>query len=111
MLKINRRNNSLHYQIYQKEEGVRFELEFKHRQIKSVQDYLFHNHLDIFEDKLVLQFFKYSGQMLRLDYEYADWILDFRRKYQLVNPSNRRLLTSYLKNGKIISFIAVFVFY
>jgi len=98
MLKVNRRNNSLHYRVYQKDERVRFELEFKHRQTQSVQDYLFHNHLDIFEHKLVLQFFKYSGQVLRLDYQYADWILDFRRKYRLVNPSNKTLLTSYLEN-------------
>lgn len=51
VLKINRRNNSLHYQIYQKDEGVRFELELKPRQTKSVQDYLFHNRLDVFEQK------------------------------------------------------------
>jgi len=101
VLKINRRNNSLHYQVYQKDQCVRFELEFKHRQTQSVQDYLFHNHLDIFENKLVLKFFKYSGQVLRLDYQYADWILDFRRKYRLVNPSNKMLLTSYLENRKM----------
>jgi hypothetical protein len=98
VLKINRRNNSLHYQIYQKDEGVRFELEFKHRQTKSVQNYLFHNRLDVFEQKLVLQYFKYSGQVLRLDYQYTDWIVDFRRRYILVKPSNPSLLTSYLKN-------------
>lgn len=43
MLKVNRRNNSLHYRVYQKNESVRFELELKHRQTKLVQDYLFHN--------------------------------------------------------------------
>jgi hypothetical protein len=32
VLKINRRNNSLHYRVYQKDQSVRFELEFKHRQ-------------------------------------------------------------------------------
>lgn len=103
MLKINRRNNSLHYRVYQKNERVRFELEFKHRQTKSVQDYLFQNHLDIFEDKLVLQFFKYSGQVLCLYYEYADWILDFRRKYGygIINTSKKTLLTSYLENRRI----------
>ena len=36
--------------------------------------------------------------MLRLDYQYADWILNFRRRYRLINPSNRALLTSYIKN-------------
>jgi hypothetical protein len=59
---------------------------------------LFNNHLDVFEHKLVLQYFKYSGQVLRLDYQYADWVIDFRRKYRPVNTSNRALLTSYLEN-------------
>jgi hypothetical protein len=30
MLKVNRRNNLLHYRVYQKDQGGRFELEFKH---------------------------------------------------------------------------------
>ena len=101
VLKVNRRNNSLHYRIYQKDQGVRFELEFKHRQTKLVQNYLFNNQLDIFEDKLVLQFFKYSGQVLRLDYQYTDWVIDFRRRYRMVNSSNPVLLTSYLKNRRM----------
>jgi hypothetical protein len=45
VLKVNRRNNSLHYRVYQKDQGVRFELEFKHRQTKLVQNYLFNNQL------------------------------------------------------------------
>ena len=60
MLKVNRRNNSLHYRVYQKNERVRFELELKHRQTKLIQDYLFQNQLDVFEYELVLQYFKYS---------------------------------------------------
>ena len=49
MLKVNRRNNSRHYRVYQRDETVRFELELKHRQTKLLQDYLFKNQLDIFE--------------------------------------------------------------
>jgi hypothetical protein len=49
---------------------------------------LFNNQLNIFECKLVLQYFKYSGQVLHLDYLYTDWIVDFRRRYRLVNPRN-----------------------
>ena len=60
-LKGNRRNESLHYRVYQKDQSIRFVLECKHGQTQLVQNYLFNNHLDIFEDKLVLQFFKYSG--------------------------------------------------
>jgi hypothetical protein len=78
---------------------VRFEVELKHRQTKSVEYYLFNNQLDIFEHLLVRQFFKYSGQVLRLDYDYADWILNFQRRYPLIKPSNQSLLTSYLENN------------
>jgi hypothetical protein len=97
MLKVNRRNNSLHYRVYQKNESVRFELELKHRQTKLVQDYLFHNQLDIFEDHLVRQYFKYSGKVLRLDYNYTDWIVDFQRKSQ-GKLNSRPLVTSYLES-------------
>lgn len=81
MLKVNRRNNSRHYRVYQKDETVRFELELKHRQTKLVQDYLFNNQLDVFEYELVLQYFKYFERVLRSDYFYTDWILDFQRRY------------------------------
>ena len=100
MLKVNRRNNSRHYRVYQKDETVRFELELKHRQTKLVQDYLFQNQLDMFEHLLVLQYFEYSGQLLRSDYPYTDWILNFQRRYW-GNPTFRPLMTSYLENQLI----------
>ena len=31
ILKVNRRNNSVHYRVYQKDQRVRFEIELKHR--------------------------------------------------------------------------------
>jgi hypothetical protein len=34
ILKVNRRNNALHYRIYEKDFGTRFELEIKHGQTK-----------------------------------------------------------------------------
>lgn len=97
ILKVNRKNNSLHYRIYPKDQGFCFDLEFQHRQTKLVQDYLFHNPFDIFEHQLVLQYFKYSGRVLRFDYVYTDWIVDFQRRHdQLVNPTYYSLVTSYL---------------
>ena len=36
MLKVNQRNNSCHYRVYQRDETARFELELKHRQTKLV---------------------------------------------------------------------------
>jgi len=80
-----------------RDETVRFELELKHRQTKLVQDYLFENQLGIFEHQLVIQYFQYSGQVLRSDYSYTDWILDFQRRYQ-GNPTSCLLVTNYLDN-------------
>lgn len=39
LLKVNRRNHSLHYRVYQKDQGVPFEFESKHRRTKLVQNY------------------------------------------------------------------------
>lgn len=36
--------------------------------------------------------------MLHLNYQYTDWVVDFRRRSRLANSNNRPLLTSYLKN-------------
>ena len=100
ILKVNRRNNSVHYRVYQKDQRVRFEIELKHRLTKLVQDYLFQNQLDIFEHQLIIQYFQYSERVLCLDYPYTDWILDFQRRYQL-NPTYRSLVTNYLENQRI----------
>ena len=104
ILKINRRNNSLHYRVYQKDQNVRFEIELKHRQTKLVQDYLFQNQLDVFENQLVIKYFQYSKRVLYLDYTYTDWILDFERRhleYDLINSTYSLLVTSYLENQRI----------
>ena len=88
----------MHYRVYQKDQRVRFEIELKYRQTKLIQDYLFQNQLDIFEHQLVIQYFKYSGQVLCLDYVYTDWVVDFQRRQQR-NPTSRSLVTSYLETG------------
>ena len=41
ILKVNRRSNALHYRVYQKNDGVQFELEIKKRKTKSVHSFLF----------------------------------------------------------------------
>jgi hypothetical protein len=76
MLKVNWRNNSRHYRVYQKDQSVTFwyvlNLNLKHRQTKLVQ--VFKNQLDVFEYQLVIEYFRYSGQVLRSDYQYTSWI-------------------------------------
>ena len=100
MLKVNRRNNSVHYRIYQKNQNVRFELELKYRQTRLVQNYLFNNQIDIFENKLVHQFFKSSEKYLRVDSPCSNWIVDFKRRSQ-DKTLVRSLVTSYFKNKQI----------
>jgi hypothetical protein len=97
ILKINRRNNSLHYRVYQKDQNVRFEIELKHRQTKLVQDYLFQNQLDVFENQLVIKYFQYSKRVLYLDYTYTDWVLDFQRRYR-ATTTFRPVVYNYLEN-------------
>ena len=99
ILKVNRRNNSIHYRVYQKDQSVRFEIELKHRETKLVQDYLFQNQLDIFEHKLVIRYFQYSERVLCLGYPYTDWVVDFQRRHrQLVNLHSRSLVVDYIGN-------------
>lgn len=100
ILKVNRRNNSIHYRVYQKYGNIRFEIELKHRQTKLFQGYLFNNQLDVFEHHLVTQYFKYSGRVLCLNYAYTDWIVDFQRRQQR-NHTSHSLVTSYLKTGMV----------
>ena len=61
---------------------------------------MFNNQLDVFECELVLQYFKYSERVLRSDYSYTDWILDFQRRYQ-ATTAFRPLVASYLENEVI----------
>ena len=96
ILKVNRRNNSVHYRVYRKDEQTRFEIEFKHRQTKSVESFLFQNKLELFENILARKYFQYSERILCLDYPYTDWLLNFKRKYQW-DRSCQGLVTSYLE--------------
>jgi len=66
--------NAFHYRVYQKDNGVRFELEMKHRQTKSVQDYLFNNQLETFLSNIT------SLLLIILINSYTDWVVDFKYK-------------------------------
>ena len=105
---MNRRNNSVHYRVYQKDQGVRFEIELKHRKTKLIQDYLFSNQFDTFEHQLVIQYFKYSAQILCLNSPYTDWIVDFqRRRHPMVRLDSHSLVLNYIENQIITNQIEV----
>ena len=58
---------------------------------------MFQNQLDIFEHPLAIQYFEYSGQVLRSDYPYTDWVLDFQRRYR-ATMTFRPVVCNYLEN-------------
>ena len=79
ILRIGNRSNSNYYRVYQKTKkinhgaydetnrGVEFELELKNQLIKSFQKFLFKNHIEEFEGRLVEHFYKYSKKSFVLD--------------------------------------------
>ena len=101
MLKVNHTTNSLHYRVYQKDERV---LELKHTKTKLVQDSLFQNKLNVFDNLLVMEYFKYSKKVFCRDYQYTNWIIDFQRRpkrYKFINSTSHSLISSYLESQLI----------
>ncbi len=80
MLKINRRNNSLHYRVYENNQEIRFELEMKSNRVQSVQDFLFNHQIPEFEQILTKHFYNYSTKILVLDQVYTDWLIQYLRR-------------------------------
>ena len=58
---------------------------------------MFQNRFDVFKHQLVIQYFRYSNQVLRSDYSSTDWILDFQRRDQAATAF-RLLVINYLEN-------------
>ena len=81
---------------------MRFELELKHKKTRLVQDYLFNNQLNSFEQQLVTEYFQYSIKVLCLNYPYSDWVVDFQRKHR-GKFTCRSLVSSYIENQKIMN--------
>ena len=82
-MRIGNRSNSNYYRVYEKTKhdvydgmnrGVEFELELKNQLIKSFQKFLFKNHIEEFEAKLVEHFYKYCKKSFVLDTYYTDWL-------------------------------------
>ena len=93
--RIGSRTSSNYYRIYQTKQGVKFELELKNPLIKSFQSFLFHNQIEIFEQKLVLHFYKLSINQIQL----VSWIREISKKLE-----HNILETTYLENHRLLSF-------
>ena len=97
VLRIGNRSSSNYYRVYQKHNGLQFELELKNQLVKSFQKLLFDNSIQKFEDKLSKHFYWQSFESLNLNSCYMDWLLDWYRKASH-NQNTISLLTTYLKN-------------
>lgn len=98
ILKIGSRQSSNYYRVYQKSNGIEFELEIKKKVAKSVQEFLFTNQFEEFEKKLSKYFYRRSQISLVLDTCYTDWLLICMRKLREKQDSPK-LLTTYLKSS------------
>jgi hypothetical protein len=97
VLRIGNRSSSNYYRLYQKQNGLQFELELKNQLVKSFQKLLTDNSIQEFEHNLSKHFYRQSFESLNLNSYYMDWLLDWYRKASH-NQNTIGLLTTYLKN-------------
>ena len=97
ILRIGNRSSSNYYRVYQKQNGLQFELELKNQLVKSFQKLLTDNSIQEFEHNLSKHFYRQSFQSLNLNSYYMDWLLHW---YRQSSPKQNTigLLTTYLKN-------------
>ena len=91
ILRIGNRKSPNYSRIYQRSNGLRFELEMKKR---VPQDLLFSNCIREFEHKLTIHFYSHSKKILVFHDCYTDWLIDYFRKED--KPINS-LVSTYFK--------------
>ena len=108
ILRIGKRSSSNYYRVYQKTKrinydlysemnnGLKFELELKNQLVKSFQKFLFNNHIEEFEGRLIEYFYKQSKKSFVLDSCYIDWLLIRMRKHFSKENNQTSLVSSYL---------------
>jgi hypothetical protein len=104
VLRIGNRSSSNYYRVYQKQNGLQFELELKNQLVKSFQEFLFVNQIEEFEDRLSQHFLKQSVKYLVLNFCYTDWLAKLLRKIVQRPKFNPGLVTDYLDKSKLNSF-------
>ena len=97
VLRIGNRSSSNYYRVYQKQNGLKFELELKNQLVKSFQKFLMDNSFQQFEHNLSKHFYRQSFESLNLNSYYMDWLLHW---YRQSSPKQNTigLLSTYLKN-------------
>ena len=105
ILRIGSRQSSNYCRVYEKNNGLEFELKMKKEVLKSVQEFLFSDRIEEFEDTLAKHFYRQYRSSIVLDSCYTDWLLIRLRKiFQNQKPSNF-LVTNYLKKDNLDSLV------
>lgn len=100
---IGNRKSSNYFRIYQKKDGLEFELEIKKTPLKSFQDLLFSTQIQQFEAECSHYFLKSFAKIFPISYCFMDWLaVNLRPKIthsNLVNP----LISEYIQFDNLIS--------
>lgn len=117
IMRIGNRSSSNYYRVYQKTKrinydvysemnnGLEFELELKNQLVKSFQKFLFNNHLEEFEGRLVEHFYKQSKKSFVLNSCYTDWLRIGLRKIVSTQKELNSLVSNYLSKNNFDFFV------
>lgn len=102
---IGNRKSSHYFRIYQKKDGLEFELEIKKTPLKFFQDLLFSGQIQQFESESSYYFLKSFANIFPISYCFMDWLaVSLRPKIShsnLVNP----LISEYIQVDNVISVV------
>ena len=97
LLRIGSRQSSKHLRIYQKRNGLEFELEIKKQETKKLQSFLFSNQLEKFEDSSIRCYYEYLWNYLVFENPFTEWLVVGGRKLRMNRFLSDSLALSYLK--------------
>lgn len=97
LLRIGSRQSSKHLRIYQKRNGLEFELEIKKQETKKLQSFLFSNQLEMFEDSSIRCYYEYLWNYLVFENPFTEWLAVGGRKLRMNRLLSDSLALSYLK--------------
>lgn len=81
LLLIGSRQSSKYLRIYQKRNGLEFELEIKKQETKKRGSFLFSNQLEKFEDSSIKCYYEYLWNYLIFENPFTEWLLVGREDY------------------------------
>lgn len=103
ILKVGSRDSANYYRVYEKKNGLEFELEMKKTLVKSFEKLFFLEDLSEFEMRVTQEFYKQSRKVAVLSTCYTDWLLVALRKiFQDQRPFDA-LVSSYIENEVVDS--------